>query len=215
MPTLTENNGYELQCSTNVKTVHRQSVEWYKDAFNLYWRTDLPFKENSSHDESFSRLVFDFKKSPNFNFNGLYTCLVRFFVSDVTRIYEQVSFNTTLNIDHFGSITNSSLNYSTSAQNLSMPAVPGSFMVIPCRVKGSPIDSLTWLINGTKFSKSPNFHIDFDEQVGDQKARLFLILNKTLPMTKFECVLNGNVTIRTHFIEFFGKFGSKCIVKSL
>lgn len=101
-----------------------------------------------------------------------------------------------------------------------MPTIPGLILEIACQVKGSTIKSLKWLVDGVNYndkkisqtaSHDP-FVVSIEDKNNSLVNNLLVIrMDYSRPVSKFECILNDNITVRTHYLEILGKYDD-CII---
>lgn len=78
----------------------------------------------------------------------------------------------------------------------------------------SQINSLKWLIDGVNYNDK-NIFPETDEpfiinikDMNNTFVNNILVMNigNVKPVSKYECILNDNVTVRTHFITIIGNY---------
>ena len=94
-----------------------------------------------------------------------------------------------------------------------MPAIPGLLLEIGCQAYGNPLPKLKWLVDGvdynnknlTVLSDEP-FVINIDDKNNSLSENILIMkIDHSRPLTKYECILNDNQTVREHFIQIYGK----------
>ncbi|RMZ94577.1 hypothetical protein BpHYR1_008131, partial [Brachionus plicatilis] len=107
-----------------------------------------------------------------------------------------------------------SLNFVKLNSNISLPTLPGLYLSLDCHVTGSSIESLDWFVNGELINNRNKFlnHDDIlviasksSESLPLVNRTLILKLEESKPSMKYECKLNQNEIIRSHFIEIINQ----------
>ena len=90
-----------------------------------------------------------------------------------------------------------------------MPTIPGLLFELSCQVTGNPRPKIKWLIDGVNYSEK-KFESFTDEPfvinitfLDNWSMNHILVFKMDNPRTvsKYECILNDNITIRRHFIK--------------
>lgn len=101
------------------------------------------------------------------------------------------------------------MKYEPVKSNITLPTIPGLLLEISCVVSGNPEPSIKWLIDGVNYSNKKFEFLTDDPFVINIANRNSSQINHILVMrtdnqrnlSKYECILNDNVTIREHYIR--------------
>lgn len=106
------------------------------------------------------------------------------------------------------------LTYEKTVGNISLPTVPGLLLELNCQVSGQPINSVQWLIDGVSLDDEQSkenepsditdkpFLINItDPKDASLHAILVMKIDTAKKPAKYECLLNDQIVVRSHFIE--------------
>lgn len=204
------NATFQLTCNTNIMKSVEHQIVWLRNDREIL--VDDKYATQILSNTSYANSVLIFKSLNNANtiasYNGVYQCKLHIRYPDVGQGGYYLSEVKKVNFDFYVP-----LKYNTSFSNITLPEMPGILLEISCKVHGNPLPNLKWLIDGVNFNEKTFQHLNDEPFVINITDRNGSLINNILVMkidhvsklSKYECILNDNITVIRNYIEIIDK----------
>ncbi|CAF0715506.1 unnamed protein product [Brachionus calyciflorus] len=204
--TVSSSSTFGLKCNTNINRIGK--IIWTLNDADITTKNNL-FTLSESKNNVYLNSILELNTNLATNFsilNGVYKCkIIRESDESGFAVFNSEPLRVLLRV-------NDTLNYNQSISNITLPSLPGYYLRLDCQVSGTQIESLNWYINDQVLNAKNSF-FDLDDlfvitsKINDNipivNRTLVIKLENPKPMNKYECILNGNLTVRSHYVEIF------------